>query len=649
NIVGVVGIGQDITDRISQEHEYFRLIDSANAPIFGVDTNGNINEWNQKIEFITGYQKDAVFGMGLDTFIIPDSRSQVKQLLNQALIGIDVGEMELPMITKKGTFLLLLVNASSKKDIHGNIRGLLKEQKLGKVPERYVHMAYVSGSLLLNLINDILDLSKIEAGHLEIQSAPFHIEDLLDYTIEIFKFKAHERGLKLSVVLAPNVPEVVIGDVVRLRQILLNLLSNAMKFTLKGTITVKCSVAPSNPDQPSHHKRLLFQVIDTGVGMDAEEKSRLFSLFTKLERTRKNNPTGSGLGLAICKQLVELMDGQIDVDSELGIGSVFFFSVAVRVIPDELLPKLAPQLEPKQSNSIGGFSPSARDESVVPKQARILVVEDNDFNWEVVKCFLHGGDDHYLQWEINGKDAVDAYVSHHESFDMIFMDCEMPVMDGYAATQAIRQFEAAYAMCGDREKCVDAGMDEFIVKPISKSGLLKAISYWMRKRYIPNLNLAESGLLLDGYPDLATSSPRSSVETTDLQPPSDFFTNSSRKMNVNLVHASNHTQNLDLTRAISDLELEDPMMIGRHRVMATYDTSTIDDTTSNSGGKPCNQSMFSLGVSSSSSNMRSSSSRSPIPHTTSPMSKTYHTFEQAKHAAAMMKGVDLARRRHTSN
>ncbi|RHY20809.1 hypothetical protein DYB36_011172, partial [Aphanomyces astaci] len=305
NIVGVVGIGQDITDRISQEHEYFRLIDSANAPIFGVDTNGNINEWNQKIEFITGYQKDAVFGMGLDTFIIPDSRSQVKQLLNQALIGIDVGEMELPMITKKGTFLLLLVNASSKKDIHGNIRGvigvgqdytarkqmeaakvnflasfshelrtplngvlgmleLLKEQKLGKVPERYVHMAYVSGSLLLNLINDILDLSKIEAGHLEIQSAPFHIEDLLDYTIEIFKFKAHERGLKLSVVLAPNVPEVVIGDVVRLRQILLNLLSNAMKFTLKGTITVKCSVAPSNPDQPSHHKRLLFQVIDTG-------------------------------------------------------------------------------------------------------------------------------------------------------------------------------------------------------------------------------------------------------------------------------------------------------------------------------------------------------------------------------------------------
>ncbi|CAK4620801.1 unnamed protein product [Aphanomyces euteiches] len=693
NIVGVVGIGQDITDRISQEHEYFRLIDSANAPIFGVDTSGNINEWNQKIEFITGYQKNTILGMGLvDTFIIPESRAQVRQLLNQALIGIDVGEMELPMITKKGTFLLLLVNASSKKDIHGNIRGvigvgqdytarkqmeaakvnflasfshelrtplngvlgmleLLKEQKLGKVPERYVHMAYVSGSLLLNLINDILDLSKIEAGHMEIQTAPFHVEDLLDYTLEIFKFKAHERGLNLSVVLAPNVPEVVIGDVGRLRQILLNLLSNAIKFTLKGSITVKCSVAPT-ADQTATHKRLLFQVIDTGVGMDAEEKSRLFSLFTKIERTRKNNPTGSGLGLAICKQLVELMDGQIDVDSELGVGSVFFFSVVVRLVPEELLPKLAPQLETKQISNQSGFSPSSREpEVIVPKQARILVVEDNDFNWEVVKCFLQG-DDHFLQWETNGLNAVNTYVADHETFDLIFMDCEMPVMDGYAATQAIRQFEVennlpripilgltAYAMSGDREKCVNAGMDEFIVKPISKSGLLKAISFWMRRRYIPALTIADPELLLtEGYSDLSNASPRTSVEVD-----TEYVTNSTRKLNKNLVNASNHTQSLDLTRAISDLELEDPMMMGRHRGMPTYETtinSTIGDTTSNSGGKPCNNSMFSLGVSSSASNLRSSMSRSPIQAVTSPMSKTY-TFDPKSDA--------MVRRRHTSN
>ncbi len=124
--MGVVGIGQDITDRVAQEQEYFRLIDSANAPIFGVDNQGKINEWNQKIEEITGYHKSSIFGMSLvETFIISESRAQVRQLLNQALVGIDVGEMELPILTKKGCFLLLLVNASSKKDVHGNICGVI--------------------------------------------------------------------------------------------------------------------------------------------------------------------------------------------------------------------------------------------------------------------------------------------------------------------------------------------------------------------------------------------------------------------------------------------------------------------------------------------------------------------------------------------
>ncbi|TYZ64002.1 hypothetical protein PybrP1_004137 [[Pythium] brassicae (nom. inval.)] len=563
NIVGVVGIGQDITDRIAQEQEYVRLIDTANAPIFGVDTNGCINEWNQKIVEITGYQKAAVLGLSLvKAFIIPESRQQVRQLLNQALIGLDVGEMELPMMTKRGSFLLLLVNASSKKDMHGNIRGvigvgqdytarkhmeqakvnflasfshelrtplngvlgmleLLKEQKLGAQPERYVHMAYVSGSLLLNLINDILDLSKIEAGHLEITAAPFQMAELLDYSIEIFKFKAGERGLKLELKCDDQVPKVAIGDVVRLRQVLLNLLSNAIKFTNTGGITVSCSVVHA-PDLPKTFKRLLFQVVDTGIGMDSEEKSRLFSLFTKLERTRQNNPTGSGLGLAICKQFAELMDGQIDVDSELGVGSNFYFTVVVRLVDEENDPLYASDdyLSGGDVNLIGGdadggnviSNDSAGSQTssglpppiVIPKQARILVVEDNDFNWEVVKSFLQE-DDHMLQWEVNGQDAVNAYISHHTEFDLVFMDCEMPVMDGYTATGRIRQYEidnhltripilglTAFAMSGDRQKCLEAGMDEFMVKPISKTTLLQAIRQWLRIRYLRQKKATET-------------------------------------------------------------------------------------------------------------------------------------------------------------
>ncbi|KDO22082.1 hypothetical protein SPRG_12068 [Saprolegnia parasitica CBS 223.65] len=684
NIVGVVGIGQDITERIAQEQEYSRLIDTANAPIFGVDTRGRIIEWNQKIEKLTGYQKESILGMSLvDMFIIDESRETVRGLLNQALLGVDVGEMELPILNKQGIFLLLLVNASSKKDPHGNIQGvigvgqdytarkqmeaakvnflasfshelrtplngilgmmeLLKEMELGQTPKRYVHIAYVSGSLLLNLINDILDLSKIEAGHLEIQSAPFYMNDLLDYTIDIFKLKAKERGLRLGIVRGKDVPDIVIGDVIRLRQILLNLLSNAIKFTNKGSITVKCSVVTqAQAEVPPGHIKMLFQVIDTGVGMNPEEKSILFSLFTKLERTRKNNPTGSGLGLAICKQLVELMNGHIDVDSERDVGSTFFFSVVVRLAPQEYVAKLEALRAVSKSTfddddelperARGRKDRATTVDSIliptppsVPKHARILVVEDNDFNWEVVKCFLQE-DDHYLQWEPNGELAVEAYKQHHDTFDLIFMDCEMPVMDGYTATRCIREFEqergldripilglTAYAMNDDREKCLSAGMDEFIVKPIAKDGLLKMITYWMRRRYMPELRVSEPAYLLHeaSFSDVGPS-PVGSIDNDILAPLAVHRVQLPPPTNAGLLHASTHTQELDLARAISDLELEDPSKMGQYRLqgapslhhradpmsMTMDGTTSLASITSNSSGsvKPASSSMFALG------------------------------------------------------
>lgn len=429
---------------------------------------------------------------------------------------------------------------------------LLREQSLEKTTERFVHMAYISGSLLLNLINDILDLSKIEAGHMEISSDPFQMQDLLDYSLEIFKFKAREKHIKLSLECSSKVPQCVIGDVSRLRQVLLNLLSNAIKFTNQGSITVKCSVVPS-PDLSKQFVKLLFQVIDTGVGIDDEEKSRLFSLFTKLERTRKNNPTGSGLGLAICKQLVELMDGEIDVESELGDGSEFFFTVVVRRIKDDDM-LIDPQKFPAILNAEGSLvtgsaAAAAAVADAVPKHARILVVEDNEFNWEVVKSFFME-DNHLLQWEINGRDAYLAFKEHYDSYDLVLMDCEMPIMNGYDSTRNIRKFEkemklpripiigvTAYAMSGDRKRCLDAGMDEFIVKPISKNALRNAVRKWMRVRFLGQKVPAHS----------------SSVVSDDGE-----YSDSSA---ANLVPASTHKEALDLDRAISDLELEDPMLL----------------------------------------------------------------------------------------
>ncbi|POM73507.1 Hybrid signal transduction histidine kinase [Phytophthora palmivora] len=374
---------------------------------------------------------------------------------------------------------------------------------------------------------------------MEISADPFQMQDLLEYSVEIFKFKAREKHIRLKLECSPKVPKNVIGDVSRLRQVLLNLLSNAIKFTN--------------------------EVIDTGVGMDDEEKSRLFSLFTKLERTRKNNPTGSGLGLAICKQLVELMDGDIDVDSELGEGSEFFFTVVVRRLEDEeddLVQKfpsvLAADVSAAPSLVSGNARHNASMSELVPKHARILVVEDNDneFNWEVVKSFFME-DNHLLQWETNGLDAYQMYQEHHDSYDIVLMDCEMPIMNGYDSTRNIREFEkqhklpripiigvTAYAMSGDRKKCLDAGMDEFIVKPISKTELRKAIRKWMRVRFLgqhcPRPSRVES------------------VESASTD--SDALSNQNA---ANLVAASRHKEKLDLDRAISDLELEDPMMIGQ--------------------------------------------------------------------------------------
>ncbi|KAG3244676.1 hypothetical protein PI124_g10577 [Phytophthora idaei] len=298
------------------------------------------------------------------------------------------------------------------------------------------------------------------------------------------------------------------------------------------------------------------------------------------------------------------MDGSIDVDSELGVGSNFFFTVVVRLI-DEVDPKhayyssedfLDPStalLSPNGAIRAGENGENASVRAEVPKQARILVVEDNEFNWEVVKCFLQQ-DDHLLQWEVNGRDAVKAYSENHTEFDLVFMDCEMPIMDGYTATNTIREFElkhnlpripilglTAYAMSGDRQKCLDCGMDEFMVKPISKLSLRKAIRQWMRIRYLGQHNAALGAVVqvpgVVGQPVTLRNGPRPTAKSPMRIPapapgaptPMPSFDSDLEDVTLmdavstaRLAPASRHMQQLDLAQAISNLELDDPMSIG---------------------------------------------------------------------------------------
>ncbi|KAG7385185.1 kinase-regulated stress-responsive transcription factor skn7 [Phytophthora boehmeriae] len=344
------------------------------------------------------------------------------------------------------------------------------------------------------------------------------------------------------------------------------------------------------------------------------------------------------------------MDGSIDVDSELGVGSNFFFTVVVRLI-DEVDPKLsyyssedflldpsAGLLSPDGSVRPGEKGENASVRLEVPNQARILVVEDNEFNWEVVKCFLQQ-DDHLLQWEVNGRDAVKAYTENHEQFDLIFMDCEMPIMDGYTATAKLREFEqeknlpripilglTAYAMSGDRQKCLNCGMDEFMVKPISKLSLRKAIRQWMRIRYLGQQNAA---LIEPGKASVAAGAARNNTPTLSGSPAmtagmvatsgedASYLPNAPTPMpsfdsdledvelmdlgsSSKLAPASRHMQQLDLAQAISNLELDDPMSIGLRSGPAVR---TATPTTS----------IFSLGPSVTNSSSRPTTASSEFP------------------------------------
>merc|ERR1711871_480993 len=551
DITGVVGIGQDITQFLSQQQEYTRLIENANAPIFGVSTEGLVNIWNQKIAQITGFAPNMVLGRSLvDNFIRTTEKDAVTEVLNRAISGIETDSFELPLQTQGKELVTLLLNASSKKDNTRQITGvvgvgqdftarkkmeqaktaflasfshelrtplngllgmleLLLEQDLADEAHRQVTLARTCSTLLLNLINDILDLSKIEAGQLEIARQPFNLCNALEGAAQLVRMQAEARGIELVVDIR-NVPQVVVGDALRLRQIVLNLLSNAIKFTKEGTIWVRCWPDTKDSIASEGHK-VWFEVEDTGVGMHASDCAKLFTLFTKISDTRVSNPAGSGLGLAICKQLVTLMNGRISVTSEYGSGSKFTFHVMFdRAVEGERSPGADNAAEANQvEDSLGELDKdetlSKLSQDMGCQGASILVAEDNPFNLEVVRTFIEMAS-MTCTWAPNGQRVLDLYKESTRSYDLILMDCQMPIMDGYAATQAIREYEekegeeripivglTAFAMSGDREKCIDCGMDNYLTKPIGKGALIRTIATHKRVHQSPAVPRASLG------------------------------------------------------------------------------------------------------------------------------------------------------------
>ena len=367
---------------------------------------------------------------------------------------------------------------------------LLLGTDLNDEQRRYAGMVLSSGDALLTIINDILDLSKIEAGKLELEHAEFDLSEAVDAAVELLSEQARGKGLELRAFIERRAPRRVMGDRFRLQQVVTNLLSNAVKFTSEGGITVR--VTEGEPTRRG--QRVRFEVSDTGIGIEPAAVARLFEPFNQADSSTTRTYGGTGLGLSICSELVELMGGEIDAHGEPGRGSTFWFTA------DLALPEPAAEPEPAAPEP-------------APAEVAILVVDDNAVNRMVAAEMLRKRG-HRVEVAKDGAEAVAAAAA--ERFAVVLMDCHMPIMDGYEATRAIRAAEgegertAIVAMTSDtvdsvRDACFEAGMDDYLAKPVSGEELNEAIERWRPATEKSDLDLGVLNRLTSdtgGAPDL---------------------------------------------------------------------------------------------------------------------------------------------------
>ncbi|MEN2402563.1 ATP-binding protein [Flavobacterium sp. MC2016-06] len=371
---------------------------------------------------------------------------------------------------------------------------LLQKRPLDATSTEFVSSIQSSGENLMTIINDILDLSKIEAGMMRITPGIFSINGLLNSVETLFLERIKEKKLTFSSSVETSIPDTLVGDATRLTQILVNLLGNAIKFTHKGTVSIEVY----NKQQNENEVILGFKITDTGIGIDKDKLDEIFERFNQGEDSTTRNYGGTGLGLSIVKKLIALQNGDIEVSSEQGKGAVFNFHIPYGIAKQQL-------------NSIPAVNVNYYKD-ISNKALRVLVVDDNAINQSLMQHLL-------LQWNVsfdmasNGLEAVE-YLRKTDC-DLVLMDLQMPQMDGYTATQQIREIlkldipiiaMTAHALPGEREKCLSRGMNEYISKPIKEEELFKLIS---------NFGLKEEKL--EGSKDEVTTSAFQYIDLTYMQ------------------------------------------------------------------------------------------------------------------------------------
>jgi TMAO reductase system sensor TorS len=469
----IVNLAQTMR-RVSSEEDYTLRVEGCSQDEIGALIDGfnqMLNQIRQRDSRLERYRQFLEQQVEERTVNLANANRELQQAIAEATSAKEAAERA---SSAKSEFL-----ARMSHEIRTPMNGvmgmaeLLQGTELSGRQRRLAQIITRSAEGLLEIINDILDFSKIEAGKLELETIEFGLREIIQETIEILGVRARAKGLELKCVVESSVPAAVRGDPVRLRQVLVNLAGNAIKFTESGEVAVRVRAVDAGG-------QLRFEVTDTGIGISQDVQGQIFSAFSQADSFTTRKYGGTGLGLAICRQLVGLMGGEIGVHSTLNRGSTFWFEV-----------RLEPAADPAATFTAASslWSPDSRQgEQTLGAGPLILLVEDNAVNREVAVGMLENLG-YRTESAGNGMLALEAV--SEASYAAVLMDCQMPVMDGLTATAEIRRREArtggsrlaiialtANAMEGNRERCLAAGMDDFVTKPFTQLALATVLKKW---------------------------------------------------------------------------------------------------------------------------------------------------------------------------